>query len=316
MIDFNQTVEINKVYPGTFGGAVFTALILGDKKSISFRASNKILTKIPNTGEYWHVKGQYIITADYGQVIIVNSATLRPLPSSALVGRLLIKHPAFRGFFLGKKKVSKLISEIGEFSLVHLLNNNNYVAIGDCIAEVIAKQLCIRWNKLKEETEVATFFAEYGFDSILAAKIYKICKFNTVQRLKNNPYSLISLANINLKTLTQIDKAAFLLGIPRDDPRRMAGIIEYILYKKLDQGHTVCALEDVKFELKQLKLPEIPAPEECVIQALKSKSTCTLEKENQVYLQSIGAAYIEQSVAFQLNSMLSTPSPSKLSQIV
>ena len=54
---FEQLVEVKNVYPGPFGGCVFTGVYEGIKKSIRFRVKHSLITRNPEMGEFWHVKG-------------------------------------------------------------------------------------------------------------------------------------------------------------------------------------------------------------------------------------------------------------------
>lgn len=292
-MNYSELVEIGKVFPGPLGGAVFKGIAVGAKSSISYRCPNRVLMAPPKTGEYWKIDGDEFYSPDYGKTVNVKSAFLRSIPSSIVVGRMLCNHAAFRGFGLGKAKIAKLIKEIGEFSLVKLLNKNDYMALSEVINERIAKKLCEVWHALKEETEIAIFLVDNGFDSELASKVRRFCKFNTIERLQKNPYSLISLCDTKLSMFLLVDAAAKKLGFASDHQHRKAGIVEFMLYKQIEAGHTIAELNDLCKSIQALKIDDVPEPLNCIKEALKQKVACVYEENGIIHIQAIGVAFIE-----------------------
>jgi len=304
---FEALVEIGHVYPGQLGGAIFKGIPLGERKSISFKASYKTLFNNPKPGEYWAISGLEVSSVKYGRVINVGSAFIRPIPSSKVIGRLLKTHPAFRGFYLGDFKIDALITEIGEFALVDILNRGNYLALADVISEPIAKKTIEAWQNLKDTTETATFLVENNFDSRLAARVMRMCRYNTVERLKSNPYSLIALSTLKRSEFNLIDKLGEKLNIPKDHPSRCIGVCEFVLYRYLEKGHTSIHIDKLSEEIASLKVSKLPNGIECIKAALKQKAICIYEEEKSIYIQTIGVAFIEQSVESKLKKLSETP---------
>lgn len=303
-------VEITSVFPSPMGGAIFRGMRLGEKKIISFKASYKIISRVPRLGEFWKIIGSEIHTSDYGIVIDVQSAALTSMPSAVYVERLLARHVAFRGMSFGKSKISKLIASVGPLRLVELLNANDHLSLKKIgLNSEIALRVCGAWRELKNETDLASFFYEHNIDSSLAVKIIRICRVNTLERLKRNPFSLIALSNARLATLRLIADIAFKLGISKSDEKTNIGIVEFAIYEHLESGHTIVDLPTLVSRLLTLRkiVRCATAPEDMIRQALAARCICTLSRQNQIYVQAIGVAFIELTVENTVNKLLNNP---------
>lgn len=315
---FEQLVEVKNVYPGPFGGCVFTGVYEGIKNSIRFRTKHSIITRNPNIGEFWHVKGDAPFQDKDGTVVVVKGATISTLPDVSYLEIFLGVHPRFRGFNFGPKGASDLVHGIGAPELVKLLNKGEWKIISEAKGRTTALQcqrICDEWLELKEETELATFLTKHKLGSELAKKIVRLCRYNIVERLKGNPFSLVALSNSKqLKELKSIATVANELDISSDDDRALIGCVEFTLYQALDRGHTITELADViKTLAKYLKaIGSKKTPEEAIAVALKAKAVCILEQNSQIYLQPVSLAYIEQYVENRLIELHATIIPDSL----
>jgi exodeoxyribonuclease V alpha subunit len=309
-MSFSGVVEIKSVFPSPYGGAVFKGIPVGTFKRVSFRASRSTVSRIPAAGEFWKVDGEILETSEYGKVIIVTSAFLHELPSFNYVGNLLKNHPAFRGFHFGKAKVQKLIYAAGKYALVEILNKSDVNALIDAgLSQSIAERVCAAWSRLKEETEVATFLHEHGLDSALAKKIIRLCKYDTVKRLKRNPFALIALSNATRKNLLTVRRVSEKLGISSDDERVLIGAVEFAMYQELDGGNTIVKVSKVKKRVDETlnSLKSKTSADTAIQAALAAKAICVFEKGDEIYLQIIAVAYIEQYVEDRLKTFYQTP---------
>jgi len=289
---FSGIIQINSVFPGTFGGAVFTGKEQRRKYGIKFRASYKVLTRVPEPGEFWQIKGSKIKTEDYGQQIKVQECIIVPLPSENYLSSLLIKHPKFRGIGLGPSKVETLMIKIGASELIRLMDAGNYIAIADVIAEPIAKALCLNWNPLHNEMQLARFLMENNFEASLSKKIIKVCKFNVLERIKKNPYSLLAFGTITKNFWHTIDKAAEKLKFSKSCTQRKIGAVEYALYQQLQRGDTAMSEDKLRKSILGL-LGSEEYSRNAIEEAGKVKAICYFIKDEIKYFQAIGIATIE-----------------------
>jgi exodeoxyribonuclease V alpha subunit len=314
-VKFEQLVEVTNVYPGPIGGCVFMGVYPGIKQSISFRVNHSLIARNPDRGEFWHVKGDSPRTEKYGTVVVVRDAMISALPDDSYIVKFLAVHPRFRHFRFGKRGAEKLVEDIGAPELVKLLNNGAWKTIADArITDYQSQRLCDEWLELKDETELATFLSEHNLGSDLAKTIVRLCKYNTVERLKKNPFSLVALSNSKQKTLKLIAAVANKLDITSDDDKALIGCVEFTLYQALQKGHTIMLLADVidTLAIHLLTIGCSKTAEEAICIALKSKSVCVLEQNGQTYLQAISLGYIEQYVENRLTDLHRTYIPENL----
>ncbi|MCE7729350.1 AAA family ATPase [Vibrio campbellii] len=304
------TLQISNVHPGVLGGgAIFNGIQVGARSLVYCKASSSSLFRLPESGEFWYVEGYWeTYKSSHSGVrsqLVVTKSQIVNLPLASYVSSLLSKHPAFRGFYFGPKKINKLMDSIGGEALVQLLNDGNYLHLSDVIHEDIAKRLVRVWQSLKNEIETINFLVDHNFDPPLAKKVIKLSKRNTVARLKDNPYSLVCFYSISKNLWQTIEKCAKKMSIDLEDSRRLKAAIEFVLYKKLQEGHTALPYNDTIKEATKLLRTDIRA-KKGVEHALRTKTICTLRRPNtdEVLLQLVGVAYIEIMLRRRINRLL------------
>lgn len=307
---FEDIVEIKTAHVWSSGNCDFWAKTKKQERSSPFKIKYNIGTRVPQVGEMWKVKGQIKDYDKYNKQVVVSHATLQPLPSNEYVSKFLGSHPNFRGFGFGERTADNLVEDIGAEELCTLLNKGDWKAICDArISESKAKRICEEWQDLKEEAELATFLTEHKLDGELSRQIIRLCKYNTLARLKRNPYALIGLSNTSEDTLRTIDAVAKSQKIKPNDDRALIGSVEFVLYQQLQYGNTITeinsALESINSCLGMINSEQ--SPEIAVEVALMAKAICIYEDDTKTYLQPISLAYIEQSVEKALISLHQTP---------
>lgn len=285
-------IQVSSVKPGSIGGAIFSGRIIGERKIFTCKANYKIITRVPQPGECWQVKGSIVGHDQFRDFVVVESCHIVNLPVAAYVERLLIKHPAFRGLAFGKAKVSKLVSEFGAENLAQSLTAGRVSHLAEVINPDLAQKLVDAWMTLQNEISTIEFLMEHHFDPGLAKSILRVCQTDTVERLKRNPYSLVAFQGVHPNLWSTVEAAASKLGISQDDPRRLAGMVEYLLYLRLDQGHTACPIDELKAQLKQ-KLPSSALVDLSITSALDRRAVCVKKLLDTVLIQPLGAALVE-----------------------
>ena len=81
------------------------------------------------------------------------------------------------------------------------------------------------------------FSISYGFDLHLANKIRKVWPRDTLAKLRENPYRMLTFA-----AWEKVDRMARSLGVADDDPRRRIAAVEACLYRRLDAKHTLTSV--------------------------------------------------------------------------
>lgn len=301
---FDSVVQINSVTPGMIGGAVFSGRATGERRVRVCKASYKLLTRTPQPGECWKVTGWETKVENFKSYITVEKCHIVNLPASEYVERLLIKHPAFRGLYFGKAKVEKLIREFGAENLIQTLNAGNTSHIGEVINPAIAEEIVDVWLSLNNEIATAEFLMEHNFEPDLAKRIIKVCRTDTVERLKQNPYGLIAFKGLHKNLWSALEATGKKLGIENDDPRRLVGSVEHVLYERLSDGHTACPVDECIRLIKEV-LGDRKLAESAVNHALDRKAVCVRILDDQKYIQPLGAAIIESQLESRIRKLLS-----------
>jgi len=303
MSRMSNVMQVNSVKPGSFGGAIFSGRIVGENKVYTCKASYKIITRVPQPGECWQFTGLIVGHDQFRDFVLVDSCHIVNLPVAAYVERLLIKHPAFRGLSFGKAKVLKLIKAFGAESLAQKLTAGRTSHLAKVINPILAQHVVDAWATLQNEISTIEFLMTHRFDPGLAKSILKVCQTDTVERLKRNPYSLVAFHGIHPNLWKTVEAAASKLGIALDDPRRLTGIVEHLLYTRLDRGHTACPIEQLKHELKQ-KLPSPDLANFAIYCALDRRAVCVKKLDGITLLQPLGAALVESQLEQRVRDLL------------
>lgn len=100
------------------------------------------------------------------------------------------------------------------------------------------------WFENKLRFEFFTYFHRFGFSSNQIRRMYNIYgkRSGGIETIEHNPYSTLlgKVAGIKFST---VDEYAFSIGISSTDPRRIGGVMSYILDLVEDNGHS-CYPED------------------------------------------------------------------------
>ncbi|MFT2159697.1 AAA family ATPase [Pseudomonas putida] len=321
MNTLSSIVQVSSVKPGSFGGAVFSGRIIGENKIYTCKASYKIITRVPQPGECWQVSGSIVGHDQFRNFVLVERCHIVNLPVAAYIERLLIKHPAFRGLSFGKAKIAKLVREFGAENLAQTLTAGRVSHLSEVINPDLAQKVVDAWATLQNEISTIEFLMAHSFDPGLAKSILKVCKTDTVERLKRNPYSLVAFHGVHPNLWKTIEAAASKLGITANDSRRLAGMVEYLLYVRLDQGHTACSVEDLKFQLKQ-KIQSPHLVDLAISSALDRRAVCVKKQDGLSLLQPLGAALIESQLEQHVARLscaqgsLLHGSPEELTQVI
>ena len=306
MIVLSGIIQITSVKPGSFGGAIFSGRIIGEHRIYTFKANYKLITRAPQPGECWQIEGFIVGHDQFTNFVQVNICHIANLPVAAYVERLLIKHPAFRGLSFGKAKVSKLLREFSAENLVQILNAGKVTHLAEVINPDLAKNIVNAWLTLKNEIATVEFLMRHDFHPDLAKSIIKVCKTNTVERLQQNPYSLITFHGLHENLWKTIEAAALKLGIAHDDPRRLAGIVEHLLLDRLSHGHTACPIDEVRAWISAY-LQTSDLTEKAIACALARRAICVNKLYGITLVQPLGAAIIESQLEQRFKELMATP---------
>lgn len=298
-------VKVNSVTLGVVGGSIFSGKVQGTSRIVVCKISAKKCLRYPKSGEVWKVKGKKVNHDEYRDFINVDEARISPL-SPSHIQHYLSKNAAFRGIGFGKKKIDKLIEEFGTLGLVQALNDGRKDHLSEVIKPHIADRLIDVWKKLADESELASFLTENNIPDILVSPIVKICSYNTLSRLKRNPYVLVSFSYLVPNIWKSLDTLGSKLGIQKDDYRRLIAYVELVLYQALDEGSTAMEIAHLKKQFMQI-ISDESLFLGTIKEGLNNKNICLLKQEGKTYIQPIGAALIELSVEKNISELIQSP---------
>ena len=300
---FEDVLQVNSVFPGDFGGAVFTGKTLKSNRIQVCRVSYKTIMRIPASGECWYIKGKISNRDQYKNYIDVEACNVISLPQAAFIEKFLLKHPAFRGFHFGKAKIKKLINTFGSDALANILNHGDTANLSTVVSLNLAKQIISQWQIIQNEIDTTAFLIHHRLNIGLLPHILRICQVNTVHRLKENPYGLVSFRGTTSNLWNKIEELANKLSIPDNDSRRLIGVVEYVLYGELEKGNTACPLPKLK-ELIYRYLKDPTLTNLALDYSFTNKCICAKRFEKHILVQPIGAAIIEHSIEQHFNNLL------------
>lgn len=132
------------------------------------------------------------------------------------------------------------------------------------------------WAAQKSIREVMIFLQSHGVSPTYAQKIYKSYGPQSIQKVKDNPFSLAKdIFGIGFKTA---DTIAQKMGVAKDSVQRIDAGIEYVLSKLSDDGH-VCHPVEEFLPIAQSILEVDPA--------LVDGRLATLNKEGRIVLSDL-----------------------------
>jgi exodeoxyribonuclease V alpha subunit len=224
-------VSVTKVWPGPPGVCYWTGR---DHAGSLLRFVHRSGGRAPIPGEVWHVTGERRYHPEYGPQIHVKVAAIQQ-PFGRLLIDFLSRHEAFDGLRIGVTKAAALYAHFGE-ELYDVLDDGNEVRLAevDKFPKEVIRPLIEAWQQVTHEANVVRWLSGWGCPVGLARKLIDYYGKEALDKLHANPYRM--LAFISFK---KCEEMAFRLGVAPEDPRRLAAVIQHLLYQQLEQGHTV-----------------------------------------------------------------------------
>jgi exodeoxyribonuclease V alpha subunit len=258
-----------------------------NKEATARYVANGSLPRCPQPGECWELdyrddEHEYAASRELGYQRKVVSGNLLHPTGSYLVG-LFAYHPALRGLGIGPKKAAELYRLHGT-RLVDYLNNGDAEAISGLSGE-IAWELIERWKALAIEPEVVKWFTQHNLPSRVAAKIHRLYGARSVEMLEVNPYCLHTFL-----PFAEVDALATRrLQVPLDDPNRLIAVVENILYRAMERGHTAVQ----RAHLEQSLRMNVPGQEARAV-ALALERECAFARGE--FIQAVAPAVMERFI--------------------
>lgn len=308
----SQVVEVNLRVTsirsrGKPGGAIFAGLTDVGQSYVA-KCDHRLLpdASVVDRGQVWNISGPITIRSamvkDGGflrheHVIEATSADLlRP------AGRNIITWIAnsLDCAGIGQVKAKKLYDRFGP-DLIELVEHRDLDALAQIINQDAAQLLCNAFDKFKVANALL-WLDRVGMPRKLGLSVVNYWQGKTHEKIEANPYALVSF-EADWKKVD--DFARSRLGITEEDPRRLNGAVDDVLYGSMKQGHT--CLPESEVEKRLTRLLDSRNLAECALNPTNVRAEQCGGKPFQHiegFLQPNGAWLIESYVARRLHEMV------------
>lgn len=297
----NQPIRVGvvKAWPGPAGVCYWTGR---DGDGNLHRFVHNHAGRVPVPGEVWSVVGEPRHHPEYGIQLHVKDAVLHQ-PRGRLIVDFLARHQAFDGLRIGTTKATALYTYFGE-ALYDVLSDGNAdrLAEVDKIPKEIIPRLIQAWQSVSLEANVIRWLSGWDCPLNLARKLVEVYGGQTIDRLNDNPYRLLAFVSFK-----KCDAIASRLGIAADDPRRMAAIVQHVLYQELEQGHTFSRLESLKAEASKF-LVSGGTPDSALAAAMAAKVVIVSDDKASL----TGIRMLELDAMARFDQMLAAPEDAQM----
>jgi exodeoxyribonuclease V alpha subunit len=245
----------------------------------------------PAEGEVWEFAGNVVHSPEYGAQVHVRTGHVVS-PSGRLLVRYLAEHDAFRPAKIGNSRARALWAYFGD-RLFGVLDAQDRVALehSSCVPAASIGPLIDAWKSQREELAVVRWLQENRFPSRLARRLLAIYGSEAVAKLEQNPYRMLAFCPFK-----DCETAALAVGVPLDDERRLVAIVQEVLYRELEGGHTL-----VHDQLLLEKAAQIAGSSELAAQGVVSASCQRLIARSGACWGLMGIRSLEESVAIALS---------------
>lgn len=268
MITPSVTVRVSAVRsqnPYGRGGAIFTGIEVDDngwrrdaKTHYVIKAPGHLLQTEVECGQVWRVAG----TPEPNTIVVngyrLTESTITPeamellRPSGEHIITLLAEGEAFEG--IGLIKARRLWEHFGE-GLYGVLDAAGIERLAEVLPMPMAQKLADAW-RLWGDTFTLQWLQSKGFPVALGRKVLAFYGNDAARQIEGDPYRLISFA-ADWKTTDALARNVFAMA--EDDPRRLAGAVEDVLYTAFDDGHTCLPESEFARRLRHLLGRQAPA---------------------------------------------------------
>lgn len=239
---------------GKAGGAVFSG-VTDCPEHYAVVCDYRILPNaaVIEKGQVWLIEGPVTIRSAavknpsflrHEQVIEATSAELLR-PAGRNVIDWIANCPDCAG--IGQVKAKRLYDRLGS-DLADIIEDRNIDSLTQIVSREAAELLCNAFSKFKVANTLL-WLDRVGMPSKMGQSVVNYWQDKAQQKIEANPYALISFE----ADWEKVDAfARSRLGIGEDDPRRLNGAMEDVLYGSMKQGHTCLHESEVRARLTRL----------------------------------------------------------------
>lgn len=305
---FDVEIMITSQTPGFKGSQIIHGKHNG--KQYSVLARSYILARPAQSGEWWRFTGEWDTNPRYPNQIVASHGKPIPVEGERLA-EYIVRHPKLRvgekATRVGEKTWRAAIAEAGGADqLAKLIDKKNIDGIRALGIGRIAHNIELvlsSWDVLKGELEAVDLLAKHQIDNRLSYRLIKQYGETLPLILRNDCYKMLAYDRNTKALFNSCEQMADAMEYATNDPRRLQGVIDYILNYRLDQfGHTAIQRK-VLIKALMKHFNDISTSELAIELALDSGA---LQEAPEGLLQSRPVAYAEAMLEKRFVTMIKT----------
>jgi len=206
-------------------------------------------------GEELSLQGRWVRNPRFGPQFEVES--YRSVVPATLAGlQRYLGSGLIRG--IGKELARRIVATFGEETLTVLEERPERLAEVKGLGPKRVERVCEAWREQRIVHEAMIFLQSHGISPLLAHRIWKRYRDETIDVLHHDPYRLAhDIPGIGFKTA---DRIAARLGLPPDAPARAEAAVLHALSRCTDDGHVWVPREELLERTeRELDVPRGPA---------------------------------------------------------
>ncbi|MFO1397876.1 MAG: AAA family ATPase [Burkholderiales bacterium] len=303
MSDLAVSIHVKEIRArGMPGGAIFSGVTESGETYVA-NCTRQLLpdASLLTKGQVWAIRGPAKMRSAmvdgrflrHEKVIEATSAELLR-PSGQQIVSWIANSPDCIG--IGPVKARKLYDQFGP-ALADKIEAQDWPALTAIVNEESARHLCNAFAKFKVANALL-WLDRIEMPRRLGQAVIDYWGDKTQERIEANPYALVSF-EADWTKVDHLARARF--AIAKDDPRRLLGAVEEVLYGAMKQGHT--SLPGVELRRGLQRLLRDPALISLALSCADSRSEVRHWQHDDIY-QAAGPYLIEAYVASRLRAIL------------
>ena len=152
----------------------------------------------------------------------------------------------------------------------------------------MARRLVEAW-KVHGDSRTLRLLQGHKVPVIIAMKVLRFHRGDTMQRLKEDPYRLLSFST-DWNVVDNLARGRFEVAV--DDPRRLAATVEQGLYDVIAQGHTAATVDMLFPAVTRLLQGNDPLVSKPDAQALAKRALTDLRNKSFFYSDETGCFHL------------------------
>lgn len=183
--------------------------------------------------------GEYITHKVYGEQFKFDTyKKVMPRSNEALIDYIASN---VRG--VGKKTAERIVNEFGEKTVDVIRYNKEKLQGIKGLSDEKINDMSYFFNEEWDKWNAIEYLSDFSISAVRAGKIYKALGKDTIDIVKENPYSLLKFVNnLDFKVVDNIGKKQ---GISLNDEARLDAGVLYALTKTTEFGHTCIEYDEL-----------------------------------------------------------------------